>query len=78
MGKKVKVVTAAQAIEKYKKQKEELIRIQKALEERNIQIKELNKKVAQLLLLNANLRKQNKSLRKICNRIWVFDYLDGE
>ena len=78
MGKKVKIVTAAQAIEKYKKQKEELINLYNILAERNAQIKELNIKVAELLSTNALLRKQKKGLWKICKRLWVFDYLDGE
>ena len=78
MGKKVKVVTAAQAIEKYKKQKEELINLYNILAEKNAQIKELNIKVTELLSTNSILRKQKKALQKICNRLWVFDYLDGE
>ena len=77
MGKKMKVLTAQQAIERYNEIKKELCDYNK-LAEKNEKIKEANIKNMELLNLNAELRKKNKMLYNITKTQWITNYLEGE
>ena len=78
MGKKMKVLTAQQAIERYNEIKKELDDLYNKLAEKNEKIKEANIKNMELLNLNAELRKKNKMLYNITKTQWVINYLEGE
>ena len=78
MGKKMKVLTAQQAIERYNEIKKELCDLENKLAEKNEKIKEANIKNAELLNLNAELRKKNKMLYNIAKTQWITNYLEGE
>lgn len=78
MGKKTKVLTAQQAIERYNEIKKELGDLYNKLAEKNEKIKELNIKSIELLNLNAELRKKNKMLYNITKTQWIINYLEGE
>lgn len=78
MGKKMKVLTARQAIEKYNEIKKELCDLYNKLAEKNEKIKEANIKNMELLNLNAELRKKNKMLYNITKTQWITSYLEGE
>lgn len=78
MGKKMKVLTAQQAIERYNEIKKELGDLYNKLAEKNEKIKELNIKNIELLNLNAELRKKNKMLYNITKTQWIINYLEGE
>lgn len=78
MGKKTKVLTAQQAIERYNEIKKELSDLYNKLAEKNEKIKEANIKNMELLSLNAELRKKNKMLYNITKTQWITNYLEGE
>jgi lantibiotic modifying enzyme len=78
MGKKMKVLTAQQAIERYNEIKKELGDLYNKLAEKNEKIKEANIKNMELLNLNAELRKKNKMLYNITKTQWITNYLEGE
>ena len=78
MGKKMKVLTAQQAIERYNEIKKELGDLYNKLAEKNEKIKDLNIKNIELLNLNAELRKKNKMLYNITKTQWIINYLEGE
>lgn len=78
MGKKMKVLTAQQAIERYNEIKKELGDLYNKLAEKNEKIKEANIKNTELLNLNAELRKKNKMLYNITKTQWIINYLEGE
>lgn len=78
MAKKMKVLTAQQAIERYNEIKKELGDLYNKLAEKNEKIKEANIKNMELLNLNAELRKKNKMLYNITKTQWITNYLEGE
>lgn len=78
MVKKMKVLTAQQAIERYNEIKKELGDLYNKLAEKNEKIKEANIKNTELLNLNAELRKKNKMLYNITKTQWIINYLEGE
>ena len=78
MAKKMKVLTAQQAIERYNEIKKELGDLYNKLADKNEKIKEANIKNMELLNLNAELRKKNKMLYNITKTQWITNYLEGE
>lgn len=82
MKKKVKVLTAQQAIEKYKYYKEELIRTQQAQAELKEKLKAKNKEIEFLRKeLEEDfpaLLKKYKFQRKLTQQHWIMYYLEGE
>lgn len=78
MRKKVKVISAKEAIEKYNKLKELYILLTEKLSEKNEKIKETNLKLDEAIKKYADTKKELKRIRKVAGTVWVMSYLEGE